>query len=55
MLQSGGYAYSADMPDPKNFSVRGGRRAQSLYDLSDNVKQIDNFVSHSVRMASLSV
>ena len=50
LLQKVGYTFSSTDPDPKLLKPTGkAENAQSLYDLSQDVEEIDAFVSHSWR------
>jgi hypothetical protein len=50
MMQSGGYTFSCTNPDPKKLTKMDKTgKAESLYDLSSDVSEIDAFVSHSWR------
>ena len=48
-LQQLGSTFTAASPDPTQLQAHSGARAESLYDLSADVREIDHFVSHSWR------
>ena len=48
LLQQAGYTFSKENPDPKRLRpIEKSGAAESLYDLSKDVDEIDAFVSHS--------
>ena len=48
LLQQAGYTFSKETPNPKKLRpIEKSGAAESLYDLSKDVEEIDSFVSHS--------